>query len=237
MTPDQPLHSANMEDNFIEKYFRLGVSVTVVLYGFEDGKLKIFTQKISRNPYAGAWSLPGKMIVPEESLKDASEDIVMEVIGNKDIYLEQLNAFGKIYRHPLGRVIDVAFYGLINMKEDIKAMREDKEIKWINADDIPQLAYDHNEILELARQRLKRRLVNRPIGFKLLSKEFTLTELQQLYEEILKHPLDKRNFRKKLMKLDILIPKGHEETANPGRKPRLFMFNQENYNLYLEQGF
>jgi 8-oxo-dGTP diphosphatase len=226
-----------MNDEIIEKYFNLGVSVTVVLYGFEDGKLRIFTQKIRKNPYAGAWSLPGKLIRPDESLKDASEDIVMEAIGNKDIYLEQLNAFGKIYRHPLGRVIDVSFYGLLNMREDIKATREDKETKWVHVDEIPQLAYDHNEILELALQRLRRRLVNRPIGFKLLPKEFTLTELQQLYEEILGRPLDKRNFRKKLTKLNVLIAKGHEETANPGRKPRLFMFNEENYNLYLEQGF
>jgi len=225
------------EEQIIEKYFNLGISVTVVLYGFEDGKLQVFTRKINRNPYAGAWALPGKLIMANESLKDASESIVMEAIGNKDIYLEQLNAFGKIYRHPLGRVIDIAFYGLINMPEDIKKTLDKKETRWVEADEIPQLAYDHNEILDLASQRLKRRLVNRPIGFKLLPKEFTLTELQQLYEEILQRPLDKRNFRKKLTKLDILIPKGHEESGNPGRKPRLFMFNEENYNRYLEQGF
>lgn len=226
-----------MNDIKFEKYFKLGVSVTVVMYGFEDGKLKIFTKKIRKNPYAGAWSLPGKMILPDEGLKDASEEIVMEAIGNKDIYMEQLNAFGKIYRHPLGRVIDVAFYGLINMADDIKSVPEDTETNWVHVSEIPQLAYDHNEILELAAQRLRRRLVNRPIGFKLMPKEFTLTDLQLLYEEILGRPLDKRNFRKKLTKLDILIPKGHEESANPGRKPRLFMFNEENYNRYLEQGF
>ncbi len=227
-----------MEDEqIIKDHFKLGVSVTVVLYGFRDSKLQVYIQKISKNPYAGAWSLPGKLILPNEGLKEASENIVQEVIGNKNIYLEQLNAFGKIYRHPLGRVIDVAFYGLINMAEDIKAVRDDKENKWIHVSDIPQLAYDHNEVLELAAQRLKRRLVNRPIGFKMLPKEFTLTDLQQLYEEILGRPLDKRNFRKKLTKLEILTPQGHEDSSNPGRKPRLYVFNEENLGQYLEQGF
>jgi 8-oxo-dGTP diphosphatase len=227
-----------MEQNIIpEEYFKLGVSVTVVLYGFNEGQLQVFIQKIRSNPYAGAWSLPGKLILPDEGLSEASESIVMEAIGNKDIYLEQLNAFGKIYRHPLGRVVDVAFYGLINMPQDIKKQRTDKENRWVPVKEIPQLAYDHNEMLVLASQRLKRRLVNRPIGFKLLPQEFTLTELQQLYEEILERPLDKRNFRKKLIKLDILTAEGHEDTSNPGRKPRLFRFNQEKYNEYMEQGF
>jgi 8-oxo-dGTP diphosphatase len=226
-----------MKDILLDEYFKLGVSVTVVLYGFESGKLQVYIQKIRTNPYANAWSLPGKLILPEESLVEASEGIVMEVIGNKDIYLEQLNAFGKIYRHPLGRVIDVAFYGLINMPEDIKVQRTDKENMWVPIKEVPQLAYDHNDVLQLASQRLKRRLINRPIGFKLLPQEFTLTELQQLYEEILDRPLDKRNFRKKLTKLDILTAEGHEDTSNPGRKPRLFKFNQDKYNEYMEQGF
>ena len=226
-----------MDDKIIEEYFNLGVSVTVVLYGFEDGKLKVFIQKITKNPYAGAWSLPGKLIRADESFDDASESLLTEVIGNKDVYLEQLNAFGKIYRHPIGRVVDVAFYSLINMGTDIHAVRTDKEIAWVPVADVPELAYDHNEILELAMARLRRRLVNRPIGFKLLPKEFTLTDLQQLYEQILGRVLDKRNFRKKVTKLNILIPKGTETTDNPGRKPRLYVFNEKRYNHYMEQGF
>lgn len=225
------------EKILLEEYFKMGVSVTVVLYGFNEGRLQVYIQKIRSNPYAGAWSLPGKLILPDEGLVEASEGIAMDVIGNKDIYLEQLNAFGKIYRHPLGRVIDVAFYALINMSQDIKSQRTDKECKWVPVKEIPQLAYDHNDVLKLAAQRLKRRIVNRPIGFKLLPKEFTLTELQQLYEEILDHPLDKRNFRKKLNKLGVLTAEGHEDTTNPGRKPRLFKFNQDKYNEYMDQGF
>jgi 8-oxo-dGTP diphosphatase len=221
----------------IKEYLNFGVSVTCVIYGFEDGKLKIFIQRITRDPYAGAWSLPGKLIRTDESLESATESILQEAIGNKDVYLEQLNAFGKIYRHPLGRVIDVAFYSLVNMKRDVRAIREDKETKWIHVREVPELGYDHNEIIDLAMQRLRRRLVNRPIGFKLLPKEFTLGDLQSLYEEILGSPLDKRNFRKKLNKLNILIPKGHEDTTSPGRKPRLFMFNENRYNHYMEQGF
>lgn len=226
-----------MKDTLLDEYFKLGISVTVVLYGFEAGKLQVYIQKIRSNPYANAWSLPGKLILPEEGLIEASEGIVMDVIGNKDIYLEQLNAFGKIYRHPLGRVIDVAFYGLINMEEDIKALRTDKENTWVPIKDVPHLAYDHNDVLLLASQRLKRRLINRPIGFKLLPQEFTLTELQQLYEEILNRPLDKRNFRKKLTKLGILTAEGHEDTTSPGRKPRLFKFDEKKYEDYMEQGF
>ncbi len=224
-------------DESIKSYFTLGVSVTCVIYGFEDGKLKVYIQRINRDPYAGAWSLPGKLIRNDESLELATESILREAIGNKDVYLEQLNAFGKLYRHPLGRVIDVAFYSLINMRTDVKGLPENKEAKWIPVSEIPDLGYDHNEILDLARQRLRRRLVNRPIGFKLLPKEFTLSDLQNLYEEILGAPLDKRNFRKKVNKLNILTPKGHEESVSPGRKPRLYVFNESRYNHYMEQGF
>jgi 8-oxo-dGTP diphosphatase len=224
-------------DTSIKSFFTLGVSVTCVIYGFENSKLKVFIQKITRDPYAGAWSLPGKLIRNDESLEHATESILQEAIGNKDVYLEQLNAFGKLYRHPLGRVIDVAFYSLVNLKTDVKGHRPDKETKWIPVSEVPELGYDHNEIMDLAMQRLRRRLINRPIGFKLLPKEFTLTDLQSLYEEILGSQLDKRNFRKKVNKLNILIAKGHEESVNPGRKPRLFMFNESRYSHYMEQGF
>lgn len=226
-----------MDEKIVEKYFHFGVSVTVVLYGFQEGLLKVFIQKINRNPYAGAWSLPGKLIHTDESLEDASESLLTEIIGNRGVYVEQLNAFGKIHRHPIGRVIDVAFYSLINMETDIKTMRTEKEIRWCPIGEMPQLAYDHNEILELAQMRLRRRLVNRPIGFKLLPTEFTLSDLQQLYEQILGHELDKRNFRKKVTKLNILLPQGHETTDNPGRKPQLYSFNENRYNHYMEQGF
>ncbi len=224
-------------DEALKVYFTLGVSVTVVLFGFEEGKLKIYIQKIKKNPYAGAWSCPGKLVKADESLEDASEHMLMEAIGNKNVYLEQLNAFGKIYRHPLGRVIDVAFYSLVNMKTDILKNPIDREYMWIPVSEVPHMAYDHNEVVELAMARLRRRLVNRPIGFKLLPKEFTMTDLQQLYEQILGTDLDKRNFRKKVTKLNILIPTGHETTDNPGRKPRLYMFNEKRYNHYMEQGF
>jgi 8-oxo-dGTP diphosphatase len=222
----------------LSEYFDMGVSVTNVLYGFEDDQLKVFIQKISRYPYEGAWALPGVLIKSNEGLENKSREIAEECIGNGEVYLEQLNAFGKIYREPVGRVIYITFYGLINMNKDIKGYRSDKECKWIPVTEVPELAYDHNEILELARQRLKRRIVNRPIGFKLLPEEFTLSELQSLYEQILGRKLDKRNFRKKVLKLDVLIEKGRDENnESPGRNPLLYKFNTERYNHYMEQGF
>jgi len=231
------LNSAE-ETEDLSVYFDMGVSVTNVLYGFEDEQLKVFIQKISRYPYEGAWALPGVLIKSNEGLENKSREIAEECFGNGDVYLEQLNAFGKIYRHPLGRVIDIAFYGLINMERDINSYRTDKEFKWIPVTEVPELAYDHNEILELARQRLKRRIVNRPIGFKLLPEEFTLTELQSLYEQILGRSLDKRNFRKKVLKLDVLLEKGRDENNDsPGRNPLLYKFNKERYNHYMENGF
>ncbi len=226
-----------MNDEELAGYFKMGVSVTDVLYGFEDGKLLVFIQKIIENPYEGAWSFPGRLIEPHEGLEDVSQDLAFDSIGKGDVYLEQLNAFGKTYRHPLGRVIDIAFYGLINVRTEVIKLRNDREAKWVAVDELPELAFDHNKIFKLAQQRLKRRLINRPIGFKLLPKQFTLTEMQQLYEQVLGRELDKRNFRKKLNKLDILIAKGHDDSENPGRKPRLFMFNEENYENYMEMGF
>ncbi len=226
-----------MDREEFDSYFKLGVSVTLIVFGFEEGKLKIFTNKINRNPYKGAWSLPGRLIRSDEGLDEVAEELLMESIGNRDVYLEQLNAFGKVTRHPLGRVVDVTFYSLINIQEDVVSYRADKEIRWIESDRLPELAYDNNSMLDLALQRLRRRLINRPIGFKLLPKEFTLNDLQELYEQILNRSLDKRNFRKKVMKLDILTECGREDTESPGRKPMLYSFNPKRYSHYMEQGF
>jgi 8-oxo-dGTP diphosphatase len=218
-------------------YFKLGVSVTNVLFCFEDGQLKIFIQRIKKNPYSGAWSLPGRLIYQDERLDDVSKNIAEEAIGNQDVYLEQLNAFGKVYRHPQGRVIDVAFYGLINLEKDVSAQNTTSETQWCHARNMPELAFDHYEMVEFSLHRLRRRLENRPIGFKLLPAEFTLSELQALYEEILNHPLDKRNFQKKLKKLNVLVPKGQDASGNPGRRPRLFSFDEGKYDHYMEMGF
>ena len=226
-----------MDQKEFDQYCKMAFSVTLVLFGFEEGELKIFVRKLKDNPYEGAWALPGSLIKPEIGLQEASETIIEDTIGNKEVYLEQLNAFGKLYRHPYGRVIDVAFYGLINMSDDIKAYPKDTEYEWASAREMPELAYDHNEIIDFALHRLKRRLINRPIGFKLLPEKFTLKDLQQLYEAIMHTPLDKRNFRKKLKKLDILIELEEESNHLPGRNAKLYKFNPKRYHHYMEQGF
>ena len=221
-----------------EQYRSMAFSVTLVLFAFQDGELKIFIRKKVQDPFKGAWALPGRLISPEVSLQEASESILEETIGNRNAYLEQLNAWGKLYRHPYGRVIDIAWYGLINLQDDVVRQPQDTEYQWAPAYAMPELAFDHNEIVDFSLHRLRRRLINRPIGFKLLNKEFTMGELQGLYEAILNKELDKRNFRKRLKKLDILTELDQmDDNRTPGRNARMYRFNPKKYNHYLEHGF
>lgn len=200
------------------------VTVDVVVLTIVAGVLKVLLVKRLIPPYQGQFALPGGFVVNDESLEEAARRELFEETGTADVYLEQLYTFGDAHRDPRGRVITVAYYALISEdKSPLAAGTDAAEAKWFPLSSLPDLAFDHREIIEYALQRIRNKLEYTTVGFELLPKKFTLSALQSLYEVILDKKLDKRNFRRKLDGLKLVKPL--KEFQSTGRKPaRLYSF-------------
>ncbi len=161
-----------------------------------------------------------------------------EETGVTDVFLEQLYTFGAVDRDPRERVVSVAYYALVNLSDHrIQADTDARNAAWFSVYDIPELAFDHARILEMAHERLRGKIRYQPIGFELLPPKFTLTRLQRLYEQILDTKLDKRNFRKKILKMELLEALDEVETDVAHRAAQLYRFNADAYNEKIRTGF
>jgi 8-oxo-dGTP diphosphatase len=217
---------------------RAALTVDCVVFGFDDDALKVLLIRRGINPYQNFWALPGGFVRPEETLDAAARRELEEETGLQKIYLEQLYTFGETARDPRERVISVAYFALVRCHDYRPAAATDAtEAAWFEASQIPELAFDHVEILEVALTRLRGKIRWQPIGFELLAEKFTLTQLQALYEVILGRSLDKRNFRKKLLSFELLIPLAESSTAHSRRPAQLFSFSHSKYQALTHQGF
>ncbi len=187
---------------------RPAVTVDIILFAFWDDALRVLLIQRKQGPYAGCWALPGGFVRLEESLEEAALRELEEETGVKDVYLEQLYTFGDPDRDPRGRVITVAYFALLSADElarsHVRGGDDARDARWWNVYDLPELAFDHKRILDYALQRLRWKLEWTALGFLLLPDEFTLSELQKIYETVLNEPLDKRNFRRKILAAGIL---------------------------------
>jgi 8-oxo-dGTP diphosphatase len=206
---------------------RPAVTVDVAIFTILEGELKVLLVKRKNWPFEGMWAIPGGFIGMEESLEEAAARELEEETGVSDVYLEQLYTFGDPGRDPRTRVITVAYFALVSADQlHLRAASDAADVGWFSAYNLPPLAFDHDAILEYALTRLRYKLEYTAVGFQLLPAEFTLTELQQTYEIILRERLDKRNFRRKILQADIL-----EETGNlreRGHRPaKLYRFRDD----------
>ena len=214
------------------------VTIDSVVFGFEKGHLEILLVKHGRGIKKGEWGLPGGWIKRDEGIDQAASRLLKELTGIEDIYLEQLKAFGAPDRFPLGRIITIGYYALINKEQyDIKAGYTASEAQWFRMDKIPDLIYDHGEILKFSIKKLRLQVKQAPIGFNLLPEKFTLLQLMQLYEEILGIKLDKPNFRRKFLKMKLLVDLKEKEMNVPHRAAKLYIFDDEVYKKLTEKGF
>lgn len=204
------------------------VTVDVVILTIHSGKLKVLLVKRANEPFRGKWSIPGGFIRLSENLDDAALRVLKEKTNVQNIYLEQLYTFGDPLRYPNTRVITCAYFALLRA-EDIKLEVSNKdevsEVQWHSVEKLPPLAFDHKEIIEYSLKRTRERLELCPIAFQLLPKKFTLTELQQSYELILKKTLDKRNFRKKMLTSNILVETNEFSKQGSKRPAALYSFD------------
>ena len=213
------------------------IAVDVVLFTIQDGTLKVLLVKRQQAPYRGAWALPGGLVEQDESVDTAVLRELQEETNIDNVYLEQLYTFGEPNRDPRGRVITVAYYALVNWQQfQLKARRRVSEASWFPVKRLPALAFDHQRIIDYALERLRNKINYTTVGFQLLARQFTLTELQRSYEVILGQRLDKRNFRRKMLQLGIL--KGTREfKANGRQRPaRLYTFTEPKVVKLQEKG-
>jgi len=206
--------------------------------GFDEGDLKVLLIQRGIEPFKGKWALPGGFVRMDESLDAAARRELAEETGLTNVFLEQLYTFGEVRRDPRGRTVSVAYFALVKLgKQKVAAATDAARADWFSAAKTPALAFDHNQILEMALLRLRNKVRYVPIGFELLPERFTLTQLQHLYESILGRDLDKRNFRKKALALDVLeATKDHEQGVSH-RAARLYRFDEEKYAKLVKKGF
>src|SRR6476660_3423734 len=215
------------EKRFCYQYPRPALTVDCVVFGFDEGELKVLLIQRALEPFKGRWALPGGFVRVEETLDDAARRELAEEAGLKNVFLEQLYTFGAVNRDPRERVVSVAYYALVKLAaHETKAATDAADARWFPISKVPKLAFDHADILFTALDRLKGKVRYQPIGFELLPPKFTLSQLQRLYEAVLETPLDKRNFRKKILALGFIEELDEIEQDVAHRAARLYRFDK-----------
>ena len=228
--------------SYTYKYPRPSLTVDCIIFGLDDSsRLKVLLIQRANEPFIGAWALPGGFVDEDETLETAALRELKEETSVENVFIEQLFTFGDPGRDPRGRVVTVAYFALINLTQHrIAADTDAQDVKWFLLDELPELAFDHKIILDMAINRLRGKVRYQPIGFELLPEEFTLTQLQNLYEAVLglakNTGLNKRNFRTKILNMDIL-KEGSILRGVAHRPAQLYRFDVEKYREYVNKGF
>lgn len=224
--------------NYTYEFPRPSLTVDCVVFGLDKEDLKIMLIKRKLQPFKGKWALPGGFIHIDEPLEEAALRELREETGIEKVFLEQLYTFGDVKRDPRERVVTVAYYALVNLWEHkIQATTDAEKAAWFSIDDLPDLSFDHEQIIETALQRLKGKVRYQPIGFELLPSKFTLSQLQKLYEIILEEKFDKRNFRKRILSMGLLVDLDEVEEDVAHRAAKLYKFDEAKYEQLKEKGF
>jgi 8-oxo-dGTP diphosphatase len=212
--------------------------VDCVVFGLDELELKLMLIQRALAPFKGKWALPGGFVRVDEALDEAARRELEEETGLHSIFLEQLYTFGAVDRDPRERVVSVAYYALVNLRDHpVNAATDASAAAWFGVHDVPSLAFDHDEIVQVALERLRGKLRYQPIGFELLPRKFTLSQLQHLYERVLERPLDKRNFRKRVLAMNLLVELDEVEQDVAHRAARLYRFDERKYRRLVKQGF
>ncbi len=223
---------------FTYQYPRGALTVDCVVFGVDSEELKVMLIQRGQAPFEGTWALPGGFVHVDESLEDAARRELEEETGLNRIFLEQLYTFGAVDRDPRERVVSVAYYALVKLSDhQVRAATDARDAAWFGVHDTPSLAFDHADILQMAQERLRNKLRYQPIGFELLPKKFTLSQLQRLYEIVLERSLDKRNFRKRVLAMDLLLETDEVQQDVAHRAARLYRFDERKYRRLAKAGF
>jgi len=203
------------------------VAVDAVLFTIHKEQLKVLLMKLNQGPYQGKWALPGGLVQIDESLDEAAKRVLFQKANIGDIHLEQLYSFGDPKRDVRGRSVSVAYFALVPNPRNFELKTlYNNEIAWQDVNNLPPMAFDHKEIIEYAQKRLEAKIEYTNIAYSLLPKEFTLTDLQKVYEVILGREVDKRNFRKRILSLGLVEETGKTIKGEPHRPAKLYRFSE-----------
>jgi ADP-ribose pyrophosphatase YjhB (NUDIX family) len=215
--------------NYYHEHPKFYVSVDCIIFGFKDEKLSLLLLKRNFEPSKGKWSLMGGFIQEDESADDAAKRVLRVLTGLENVYMEQVATFSDIDRDPGERVISIAYYALINIDDYDKELVRSHNAYWADINELPTLIFDHRQMVDKARNLMKQQVGRKPIGFSLLPKLFTLTQLQTLYEAIYGESFDKRNFRKRITDMEFIEQTDEIDKSGSKRGARLYQINNDAY--------
>lgn len=214
------------------------ITIDCVIFGYDNGSLKVLLVQHGEGVSIGQWGLPGGWITEKEHIKGAAHRLLKKVTGLDNIYLKQLKAFGSPDRYPGVRIVTIGYYAVIKRTDyNITVGGNTSDAQWYNIKELPQLAFDHGKILKYALKKLQKKVKKAPIGFSLLPKKFTLLELMRLYEEILGYEMDKPNFRRKFLNMKLLNTLPEKQQNTKYRAAQLYEFDPEIYQKLTKKGF
>jgi len=220
------------------QYPRPALAVDCIVFGLDGEELKVLLIERRHEPFAGRWALPGGFVDVGEAPEQAARRELEEETGLKDVFLEQLHTFGEPGRDPREHVVSVAHYALVNVADTrVRADDDARQAGWFPVGRPPALAFDHAKILRMAHDRLQERLRRQPVGRELLPRRFTLSQLQHVYETILGRKIDKRNFRRRVLRTGLLVETDQRQKEVAHRAARLYRFDARQYRRLARQGF
>jgi ADP-ribose pyrophosphatase YjhB (NUDIX family) len=225
-----------MDISKYKSHDRLLVAVDCIIFGFDGKQLQALLIKRGFEPEKGKWSLMGGFTNLDESTDEAAVRVLRQLTGMDNIYMEQLYCFSDVNRDPAGRVISIAYFALIDIADYSEQMQFEHEARWFPLNNIPDLIFDHKEMVAKAKERLQQKVANHPIGFELLPEKFTLPQLQNLYEAIYESPLDKRNFTRKILSLGILNRLNEKNKLSSRKGAFYYVFDERKYAKLSEVG-
>ncbi len=223
--------------NYYKTHDKFYVAIDCIIFGFDEGQLKLLILKRDFEPAKGEFSLIGGFVNIDESTDDAAARILQNLTGLYNIYMEQLQAFGEAERDPGERTVSVAYFALVQIQDIDPQHVENNSAQWCPLEELPPLIFDHDLMIDKAMRRLRRRAASQPIGFELLPGKFTLPQLQKLYESIYQTEFDNRNFRKKVLDMNILHKLDEKDKSTSKKGAFLYRFDKKKYDRFVRDGF
>ena len=216
------------------KYPHPAVTTDSVIFGFDGSSINILLIERGLEPYKGSWALPGVFLRMDETVEEGAKRELCEETNIKDVYLEQFHVFSGVDRDPRERVQTIAFLAFVRQeKYEVIAGDDAAQAQWFPISELPELAFDHKEIIRVALEKLRWKITYEPLAFRLLNKTFTMTQVQTIYEVVLGQTFDRRNFHKKMTALGYIVPTD-QQVRNNGRPGTLYTFDEEKYREQIE---